>query len=76
MGAKAHFTNRAGNLRSLLKAGSLAGSIQVAIRNEGDDAFKPSVYGKRIIIERKIVKEGSCGYRIMDEHSIFLFINF
>lgn len=43
-----------------------SGSIQVGLRNEGDDAFKPSVYGNKIIIERKLQKEGQCGYRIMD----------
>lgn len=33
--------------------------IQVEIQNEGEDAFKPGVYGNVIIIERRISESTS-----------------
>lgn len=47
------------------------GSVQVALRNEGPDAFQPETFGDTIIIERKLSKEGqSSGYRILNERSM------
>lgn len=40
--------------------------IRVTLRNEGADAFRPDIYGKRITVERKIVKgHGATGYAII-----------
>jgi len=36
----------------------------VKIRNKGPDAYKPEIYGDRIIIERRLSREGSNGYKI------------
>jgi hypothetical protein len=41
-----------------------AGSVSVTLRNQGPDAFKPELYGDKICIERKILKDGSGGYRV------------
>ncbi|KAJ1554177.1 Structural maintenance of chromosomes protein 6, partial [Cladochytrium tenue] len=40
------------------------GQVQVTIRNRGPDAFKPGVYGDKIVVERRIVKDGSASYKI------------
>jgi structural maintenance of chromosomes protein 6 len=40
--------------------------ITVHLRNQGKDAYKPLIYGKTIIIERKIDKNSS-SYKIKDE---------
>ncbi len=50
------------------------GSVQVALRNSGVDAFKPDIFGTVIIIERKLSREGNSGYRIMNEESLFFFV--
>ncbi|KAJ3219759.1 Structural maintenance of chromosomes protein 6 [Dinochytrium kinnereticum] len=67
LGGKASFTNRASSVKNLLKEGTTMGSITVRIRNMGPDAYKPEFYGKKIIIERRISKEGSNGYKIKSE---------
>jgi len=36
--------------------------IRVIVRNEGSEAYLPNTYGKKIIVERKITKEGSGSY--------------
>lgn len=33
--------------------------VQVEIKNQGDDAFKPEIYGDAIIIERRILESTS-----------------
>lgn len=43
---------------------SRVGSVTVTIRNDGEDAYRPEVYGNAIIIERKIRREGSSNYKI------------
>lgn len=36
----------------------------VHLKNQGSDAFEPSVFGKTIIIERRINKDMGGGYKI------------
>ncbi len=38
--------------------------MTVKLRNRGQDAFKPDVYGRSIIIERRLTKEGSGSYKL------------
>ena len=38
--------------------------VTVSIKNEGDDAYKPEVYGRSIIITRNFTKSGSSSYKI------------
>jgi hypothetical protein len=53
----------------LINQSNRVGSVQVALRNQGPDAFKPEVFGETIIIERKLSKEGQSGYRILNKQS-------
>ncbi|KAJ2957925.1 hypothetical protein NQZ79_g6440 [Umbelopsis isabellina] len=64
LGAKAMVTNRASNLGDLVKAGANVGQVTVKIINKGIDAYKPDVYGEFIMVERRISKNGSSGYKI------------
>ena len=38
--------------------------VSISIKNQGDEAFKPHIYGDRIIVTRKFTKEGSSSYKI------------
>eukprot|EP01080_Neovahlkampfia_damariscottae_P007884 gene7884-12353_t len=67
LGSKASKTNRAESLKQLIKEGEDVALITVHLRNEGKDAYRPKVYGKTIIIERRIDKS-SGHYRIKDEN--------
>jgi chromosome segregation ATPase len=40
------------------------GQVTVKIINKGTDAYKPDVYGEFIMVERRISKNGSNGYKI------------
>ena len=64
LGGKASFTNRASSISKLLKEGENVGRITVKIRNSGSDAFKPDIYGDVITVERNIVRQGPCGYKL------------
>lgn len=41
--------------------------MRITLLNEGNDAYKPLEYGKRLTVERRIVKKGGGGYRLLDE---------
>ncbi|KAG0233614.1 Structural maintenance of chromosomes protein 6 [Actinomortierella wolfii] len=64
LGGKANATNRAQNLKALIREGASMAEVRLQLRNEGEDAFKPEVYGSRILIERRIAKDGSSGYKL------------
>ena len=62
LGAKATDTNRGSTIRDLIKMGIY--SNHSGSQNEGSDAYKPDVFGKKIIIERKLQRSGSNTYSI------------
>ncbi|ORX60808.1 P-loop containing nucleoside triphosphate hydrolase protein [Piromyces finnis] len=64
LGGKATITQRATSLKGLIKEGKNNGSVTIKIRNKGHDAYKPEIYGERIIIERRLSKDGVNGYKI------------
>ncbi|XP_020973885.1 structural maintenance of chromosomes protein 6B isoform X1 [Arachis ipaensis] len=53
-GSRAKKTDRANHLKDLIKKGCSNAVIHVEIQNEGEDAFKPEIYGDVIIVERRI----------------------
>ena len=67
MGGKASDTNRGTAVKNLIKEGEHNASIIVKLRNEGEDAYKPEIYGDTISIERKWSKEGAGSYTIKSE---------
>ncbi|KAL2920477.1 Structural maintenance of chromosomes protein 6B [Bienertia sinuspersici] len=66
-GSRAKATNRAATLKDFIKTGCSYASVQVVLKNEGADAFKPELYGESIIIERRIT-ESSSSLVLKDHH--------
>ncbi|KAL2329351.1 hypothetical protein Fmac_022778 [Flemingia macrophylla] len=58
-GCRAKGTQRASSLKDFIKTGASNAVIQVEIQNEGEDAFKPDIYGDVIIVERRISESTS-----------------
>ncbi|GAB2284966.1 hypothetical protein Dimus_019421 [Dionaea muscipula] len=53
-GCRAKSTQRASTLKDFIKTGCHYAVVLVEMKNHGEDAFKPDVYGDVIIIERRI----------------------
>ena len=68
LGGKATATNRAQNLKSLIKEGETHSSVRVRIKNQGPLAFKPHDYGKSISVERHFSTNGTSGFKLRDEN--------
>lgn len=68
LGGKATATNRAQNLKSLIKEGEDHSSVRVRIKNQGALAFKPHLYGKSISVERHFSISGASGFKLRDEN--------
>ncbi|KAI8627546.1 P-loop containing nucleoside triphosphate hydrolase protein [Xylariaceae sp. FL1651] len=64
LGGKASATNRGGSLRSFVKEGREHASLVVKLKNQGEDAYKPDLYGESIICERWFTKSGSSGFKL------------
>ncbi|ODV94576.1 hypothetical protein PACTADRAFT_81147 [Pachysolen tannophilus NRRL Y-2460] len=67
LGAKANETNRGSSLKSLIKNGSSSGRISITIKNEGPSSYKREIFGKKIIIQRILKREGTNNYYIKSE---------
>ncbi|KAJ8107041.1 hypothetical protein OPT61_g9137 [Boeremia exigua] len=68
LGGKATATNRAQNLKSLIKEGETHCSVRVRIKNQGALAFKPHEYGKSISVERHFSTNNTSGFKLRDEN--------
>ncbi|KAK4246342.1 hypothetical protein C7999DRAFT_33232 [Corynascus novoguineensis] len=64
LGGKASSTNRGGSLKSFVKEGCDRAVLTVKIKNRGQDAFKPEIYGESVIVERHFSKTGSSGFKV------------
>lgn len=68
LGASAKTAGRGSYLGAVIREGSDGPAIvDVTLINEGDDAYQPNIYGKRITIRRKIPRSGGASYHILDE---------
>uniref|UniRef100_A0A0D9VF15 Rad50/SbcC-type AAA domain-containing protein n=1 Tax=Leersia perrieri TaxID=77586 RepID=A0A0D9VF15_9ORYZ len=66
-GCRAKNTQRAAALKDFIKTACSYAAIIVDINNQGEDAFKPEVYGDLIILERRIT-ESSSSTVLKDQH--------
>ncbi|KAG9452307.1 hypothetical protein H6P81_005211 [Aristolochia fimbriata] len=58
-GCRAKGTQRASTLKDFIKTGCSYALVQVELKNQGEDAFKPDVYGSLILIKRRITESSS-----------------
>ena len=71
LGATARSTGRGSNLAGLIREGCDGPAImRITLLNEGNDAYKPHEYGKRLMVERRIARKGGGGYRLLDEKGV------
>lgn len=68
LGAKATDTSRGSSIKSLIKDGRSTSRIVVEIDNDGYDSYEKEIYGKVIIVERKLTREGANSYAIRSEN--------
>lgn len=64
LGGKATATNRGTSLKSMIKEGQDNASLSVKIKNQGDGAYKPELYGRSITVERHFNRAGTSGFKI------------
>ena len=50
-----------------IKKGASKSIIQVTLKNCGDDAYKPEIYGRNITFQRTINETGTSAYLVKDE---------
>ncbi|MQM03164.1 hypothetical protein Taro_035939, partial [Colocasia esculenta] len=58
-GCRARDTQRASQLKDFIKTGCSYATVIVEIKNQGEDAFKPNIYGDLIMVERRITESAS-----------------
>ncbi|KAI3458312.1 hypothetical protein Pfo_014975 [Paulownia fortunei] len=58
-GSRARGTQRANAMKDFIKTGCSHALVQVEIKNQGEDAFKPELYGDIIIVDRRISESTS-----------------
>ncbi|ESR34874.1 hypothetical protein CICLE_v100042042mg, partial [Citrus x clementina] len=58
-GCRAKGTQRAATLKDFIKTGCSYAMVEVELKNRGEDAFKPEIFGDSIIIERRITESTS-----------------
>ncbi|XP_062860164.1 structural maintenance of chromosomes protein 6-like isoform X2 [Trichomycterus rosablanca] len=64
LGGKAQNTNRGSSLKCFIKEGESSAEISITLRNRGQDAYKPDVFGQSIIIDLRISSEGLRTYKL------------
>ena len=64
LGGKATTTNRGASLKSLIKEGEESATLAVKIKNQGDNAYKPELYGRSITVERHFSRAGTSGFKL------------
>lgn len=68
LGARAADTNRGTTIKSLIMDGKSMARVRIIFKNEGRDAFKPQIFGSKIIVERKLQRQGTNSYFIRSDN--------
>ncbi|CAH8255156.1 unnamed protein product [Arabidopsis lyrata] len=63
---RARGTQRAATLKDFIKTGCSYALVHVELKNQGEDAFKPEIYGDTLIIERRI--SDSTSLTVLKDH--------
>lgn len=64
LGGKATASNRGANLKSLIKTGQESAMLAVTIKNQGEGAYKPELYGHSITVERHFSRSSGSGFKL------------
>jgi chromosome segregation ATPase len=64
LGSRAGATNRGQSLKELIKQDTERATLRVRIKNQGELAYLPDLYGKSIIVERHFSKSGTSGFSL------------
>ncbi|KAJ3786193.1 hypothetical protein GGU10DRAFT_290713 [Lentinula aff. detonsa] len=75
LGGKSNSTGRGSGLKSFIREGQPAAEVTVALKNQGEEAYKPHEYGKSIFITRRFTKEGSSTWKIRGSKSNHIISN-
>ena len=70
LGAKASDTNRGNSLKELIKEGCYSAKITLVIENGKQGAYDQGTYGKEIIIERTLRRDGSPSFSLKSESGV------
>jgi len=64
LAGKTSSTFRGNSMKGFVKSGCEQGLLIVKLKNEGDDAYQPELFGDTITVERHFSKSGSNGYKL------------
>lgn len=67
LGGSTRITSRGSNVKDLIKYDKQTATVQLTLKNNGKDAFKPDVYGNSIVLERKLNQSGATSYSLKSE---------
>ncbi len=67
LGGKASATNRGARLQNFIREGQDHATIICKIKNQGENAYLPDLYGDTISVERHIQRNGSSGFKLKSE---------
>ncbi|KAI4174819.1 MAG: hypothetical protein LQ343_002057 [Gyalolechia ehrenbergii] len=68
LGGKATATNRGQSLKSFIKEGTEVAVLSVKIKNRGESAYQPEVYGNSIVVERHFARSGTSNFKLKSAH--------
>ncbi|XP_056420218.1 structural maintenance of chromosomes protein 6 [Hyla sarda] len=64
LGGKAAITNRGTSIKGFVKDGQTSADVTIKLRNRGQDAFRPDVYGESIIVQQRLTADGGRSYKM------------
>lgn len=67
LGGKVRATNRGKKLSDYIKEGEDTATVAVKVKNQGDGAYKPDIYGRSITVERHFTRAGASSFKMKNE---------
>ncbi|CAG8952506.1 hypothetical protein HYFRA_00009609 [Hymenoscyphus fraxineus] len=67
LGGKTSSTNRGTKVKDMIKSGQEHAALIVVLKNQGNDAYQPEIFGKSIIVERHFSTSGSSSWKLKNE---------
>ena len=68
LGGSARTSNRGSNNKNLIRNGETQASVEITLNNQGDEAYRPELYGDAIIVCRTVSRGGGGGYKLKNDH--------